>query len=811
MNSSHTRMNNRRPLKCRRPVFVKLLAHWVTSIGCMSRSTQSSPNLADVQSQQRLQEALNHFQAGDTTRAEALAKALLRSTPQFEPAHVLLARSQRTQGYYKHALQSCRNGLKLLPRSIALLIELALTQRAAGRLEEAEVTYRNVLSRDPSQVVARQNLANLLQGRGALDDAEALYQEVIASAPHMGQAHFELGNVHAARGDMVRAVEAWSESVRVSTHLAPAWFALGEAWRTERPRQALAAFENGLQHDPHNAKAWSMLGKLLSDMGHGGEGERCARRALQISPNDAWAHYALGLSLRVQRRLDEAYLPLAGAVQLSKDHDLTCEANYLLALCNLDQGRLVEAAQFADVLLSAGRPGQQMGMAHHVKGAILFDGGQVALAREHFAQAIASSPDYLPHRTTLCASGLYIEEDNATHRHRAEELLGSVQLKPSVIAPSFNDWPMPGPRNHKRLRVGWLSADFRQHSCAYFVEPVFDHMNADDFELFAYDTGSRPDAVMARLQARIPHWRSVEHLQASHLAGLIARDDLDVLVDLAGLTDGGRLEALSARPAPIQMAWLGYLGTCGHAALSYRLTDRWVDGPAQADATTEQAIRLDRTYVSYRAPADAPDVGPLPMLRNGHVTFGSFNTLKKLSDACVARWSAVLRAVPGSRLLLKTFVLNDSVARSNTHARFAAHGIEAERVELLGWERQVSHHLELYHRVDIALDTGPYNGVTTTCESLWMGVPVVSCFGQALWSRQGLTLLNGVGLPELACDSDASFVARCVALANDPEELGRMRSTLRDRMASSALCDEIGMTRAMEQAIRGITRSGATN
>lgn len=781
-----------------------VLAHYDAT---MPRSPQTFPDLADAQAQQRLQEALHHLQAGDATRAEALSKALLRLEPLFEPGHVLLARTQRTQGFNKHALQSCRNGLKLFPRSIPLLIEQALTQRAAGRLDEAEATYREVLRRDPSQVVAKQNLANLMQGRGALDEAETLYQMVIAADPLMGQAHFELGNVHAARGEMMRAIEAWSESVRVSPNLAQGWFALGEALRTERPRQALDSFQKGLQHDPHNAKALSMLGKVLSDMGHGGEGEQCARRALQLDPNLAWAHYVLGLSLRIQRRLDDAAAPLAEAAKLSKDRDLTCEANYLQALCHLDQGRLVEAEQFADLLLNTGRPGQQMGMAHHVKGAILFDGGQIALAREHFGLAVACSPDYLPHRTTLCASGLYVDEDNATHRRMAEELLGSVQAKSSVMEPPLSDWPMPGPRSHKRLRVGWLSADFRQHSCAYFLEPVFDHLNVGDFELFAYDTGSRPDAVMARLRARVQHWRSVEHLQATHLAGLIARDDLDVLVDLAGLTDGGRLEALTARPAPVQMAWLGYLGTCGNTALSHRLTDKWVDGPEQAGATTELAIRLDRTYVSYRAPADAPDVGPLPMLHAGHVTFGSFNTLKKLSDACVARWAAVLHAVPGSHMLLKTFVLNDPVARANTHARFAMHGIEAERVELLGWEHQVSHHLELYQRVDIALDTGPYNGVTTTCESLWMGVPVVSRYGKALWSRQGLTLLNGVGLPELACESDDSFVARCVALVNDPDGLARMRSTLRDRMVSSVLCDEVGMTRAMEQAIRGIVHS----
>lgn len=758
----------------------------------MSRST---PSPSDALAQQRLQEALHHFQAGDTTRAEAMSKSILRAAPQFEAAHVLLARAQRVQGFNKHALQSCKAGIKVLPKSVPLLIELALIHRAAGRTEEAEATYRLVLVHEPRNAMAMHNLGNLQQARGALSEAEAAYRQVLGWQPQMAVAHFELGNVFAAREEHAAALSEWQQAVQLQPQLAPAWFKLATALEDLDHAKAIDALHHGLRHDPNNAAAMAQLGKLLCHAGRGAEAEQCARMAIGMDAKLPMAHYVLGLAQRVQGHLDAALAPLDTAARTSNDGLLTCEATYLQALCQIDQGRFTDGLHRAELLLAMSQTPQQQGMAHHVIGSALFDAGRVTEARQHFAQAVRLSPQHAPHRVSLVATALYVDtDDGQAHRTQATDLLGSL-TPPLVVSPSL------GEKTGRKPRIGWLSADFRLHSCAFFLEPLLSHLRPEAFDLYAYDTGSRQDAVMARFQALIPHWRSVESLSPQALAQCIADDEIDVLVDLAGLTTGGRIEALAASPAPVQLSWLGYLGTCGLPNRARRLTDRWVDGPQQAAGFVEQAMVLDRPYVCYQAPADAPDVQALPMLERGHPTFGSFNALSKLSDQTVALWSAVLRAVPNARLLLKTKVLSDDAVKQHTLARFAAHGIAANRLELMGWAPHVSHHLALYHQVDVALDTFPYNGVTTTCEALWMGVPVVSLVGQTVCSRQGRTLLNAVGLPELACENEAQVVQRCVDLVGQAQALAELRARLRERMAASPLCDAADMARAFEGVI----------
>lgn len=764
----------------------------------MSRSI-SSPS--DALAQQRLQEALHHFQAGDTTRAEAMSKSILRAAPQFEAAHVLLARSQRVQGFNKHALQSCKAGIKALPKSVPLLIELALIHRAASRTAEAEATYRQVLVHEPRNAMAMHNLGNLLQARGALTEAEAAYRQVLGWQPQMAAAHFELGNVFAARDDHTTALAEWQQAVQLQPQLAPAWFKLATALEDLDHAKAIEALHHGLQHDPNNAAAMAQLGKLLCHGGRAAEAEQCARMAIGMDGHLPMAHYVLGLAQRIQGHLDAALAPLETAARTSNDALLTCEATYLQALCQIDQGRFTDGLHRAEMLLAMSQTDQQQGMAHHVIGSALFDAGRVTQARQHFAQAVRLSPQHAPHRISLVATALYVDtDDGQAHREQAAELLGS--LNAPRLTPSHRR-----EKEGRKPRIGWLSADFRLHSCAFFLEPLLSHLRRDAFDLYAYDTGSRQDAVMARFQALIPHWRSVESLSPQALAQRIADDDIDVLVDLAGLTTGGRIEALAARPAPVQLNWLGYLGTCGLPNLAHRLTDRWADGPQQSAGFVEQPIVLDRPYVCYQAPADAPEVHALPMLARGYPTFGSFNALSKLSDPTVALWSAVLQAVPDARLLLKTKVLSDDAVKQHTLARFAAHGIAAERLELMGWAPHVNHHLALYHQVDVALDTFPYNGVTTTCEALWMGVPVVSLVGQTVCSRQGRTLLNAVGLSELACEDEAQLVQRCVDLVGQKQALADLRAQLRGRMAASPLCDASGMALAFEGVIHSLLQA----
>ncbi len=740
------------------------------------------------------------LQSGDTSRAEALARSIIRTQPRHEGAHLLLARSLRSLGFNKQALQSCRTALQHLPRSVALLIEQALTQRAAGRHAEAEHSYRAVLEREPDNVSALHNLGNLLQARGQLDEAEALYKAVMAIAPQMALTHFEMGNVCATRQDTPGARRHWQAALLIQPSLAPAWLKLGADLQDDHPEAAIDALQKGLNIDASDATALALLSKLLSQVGRAVEAEQCAQMALQMAPHLPTGHYALGLARRVQGKLEAAIEPLYTTARLAQDQALRCEAIYLQALCHLDRGLISQATPLVQQLLTLSTTPQQSGMAHHVMGALLFDSGRIKEARAYFAQALSLHPGNLAHRVSYCATSLYGGDvDGPGQLTLSREHIGAI-AGPGVMRTSVH---ADDTRHDKpgRIRLGLLSSDFRLHSCAFFLEPLLRHIDPARFELFAYDTGSRQDEFMQRFQRYIGHWRHVERLPSRELAHTVAQDRLHALVDLAGLTDGGRIEALAAKPAPVQITWLGYLGTTGHPAIDYRLTDEHVDGPDQQGLSTETPLKLERSYVCYQPPADAPDVAALPLLTHRHPTFGSFNALSKLSDACVDLWCDVLKALPGARLLLKTKALGDHEVCQQTLARFNERGVEPERIELLGWAHDIGSHLDIYKRIDIALDTTPYNGVTTTCESLWMGVPVVSLVGQTFSSRQGLSLLHAVALPELAAKSPADFVQRCVALVSQPEALASMRSSLRDRMANSPLTDGADFARAFERAI----------
>jgi predicted O-linked N-acetylglucosamine transferase (SPINDLY family) len=285
------------------------------------------------------------------------------------------------------------------------------------------------------------------------------------------------------------------------------------------------------------------------------------------------------------------------------------------------------------------------------------------------------------------------------------------------------------------------------------------------------------------------------------LANLISEDRIDVLVDLAGHTAFGRLPVFARKPAPVQLTWLGYPDTTGIAAIDYRLTDAVCD-PAGAEARhTERLLRIPDLFLCYQPPADAPEVSPRETAPE-EVVFCSFNTLEKVNARTIAAWAAILRGLSGSRLLIKADILKHEAAARRLRESFAAHGIDEARLELVPWAEDRATHLDMYGRADIALDTFPYNGTTTTCEAMWMGVPVVTLAGEAHMSRVGATLLTAAGLGDLVAGSAEAYVDAAVRLARDPERRRALRSSLRTALRASPLLDHAGFTRKLEASMR---------
>ncbi|MBW8001494.1 MAG: tetratricopeptide repeat protein [Planctomycetes bacterium] len=353
----------------------------------------------------------------------------------------------------------------------------------------------------------------------------------------------------------------------------------------------------------------------------------------------------------------------------------------------------------------------------------------------------------------------------------------------------------------RRLRVGYISPDFRRTSVAYFFESLLDGHDGQVVETYGYGNVEFPDSVTERLQGKFNCYHNIYGIDDKQVVELIESDEIDILVDLAGHTGNNRLLVMSYKPAPIQVTWLGYPDTTGVEAIDYRLTDVLADPAKLQKYYTEKLVCLPDGFLCYR-PADfASAVAPLPAEKNGFITFGSFNNNCKMNKVVIGLWAKILKETQNSRLLLKFKGGNDEQIRQRYHQQFRELGIEKEKVLIYGWGRP-DEHLKLYDHVDIALDTYPYNGTTTTCEALWMGVPVVSLVGQYHASRVGLSILSRVGLEFFAASNPEEYVSKTIALASNIQSLAQIRTSMRARIANSGLCYAKGFARNLEAAYR---------
>jgi protein O-GlcNAc transferase len=468
--------------------------------------------------------------------------------------------------------------------------------------------------------------------------------------------------------------------------------------------------------------------------------------------------------------------------------------------------------------------------AHSVMGDVAFAGGMASAAEIAFAKAVALAPDVPSARNNLAlalqgqgrvaeARAVFAQAQRLAPGDRqlasnalmasqydppADNLLGPAQAWPGAD----RVFPRPAlltPLAGRRLRIGYVSPDFCSHSCSYFLVPLLAGHDRAAVEIYAYSDVANPDGVTAAFRNLVPNWRETFGADDAAFCAAVQRDGIDVLVDCAGHTRGNRLSAFLQRPAPVQLTWLGYPDTTGLSCFDARLVDAVSDPPGDSDAmASEPLARLGGGFLAYMPPPFAPPVSPPPLATLGVPTFGSFNNLPKISDASVALWAAVLRAVPEARLAVKALGLAEASAQARLAARFAAAGIDPARILPIAFDPAVQNHIARYSGIDIALDTTPYNGTTTTCEALWMGVPVVTLVGRRHAARVGASLLTQIGAGDwIAQDADA-FVRIAAGLVRDPQRLASIRQDLRRRMLASPLCDGVRLARQIEALCRDI-------
>ncbi len=674
-----------------------------------------------------------------------------------------------------------------MPAAPSALFAAAVAHHRAGRLAEAAAGYQKILAADPRHLDALYHLALLLLAVDQPADAEPLLAHALALRPRVAPLHLQHGLAlralrrpdealaafrrassldpkHAeARhqaGNLLKSLRLYREALielRAAAQLAPdqaaIWLNLGvAALESDARDEALAAFQRAAALEPQRAETHNILGHTLAAAGRGAEARAAFAEALRLRPDYAAAHNNLGRLAKAEGLLDEAvaHYRAAIAAQPSAESAET-HSNLLFALNYLAD--LPPADVFAE-------------------------------HRRWHALHAASIP-LLPQRAT---------NDIVALRGSA----GTSRLPPSDPPASIAPPPPVLPR---RLRLGYLSPDFNHHAVAYFIEPILAAHDRTRFEIFCYANVRTPDAFTARLQSLAEHWRDIASLDDDDAAALIRADQLDLLIDLAGHTAHNRLLVLARRPAPVQATWIGYPNTTGLDTIDYRITDAISDPVGTTEAFhSEKLVRLPTTFSCYRPDERAPAVNALPATAPGAVTFGCFNNFAKLTPAVLALWADLLRQLPHARLLLKSRGLGDPAVIARLRTTFANHGIAADRLTLDGRELSVADHLALYHGVDVALDPFPYNGTTTTCEALWMGVPVITLAGCVHAARVGASLLTHTGLAEWIAATPDDYTRLALAAAQDLPRLAALRASLRERLRTSPLCDAATFTRGFEAA-----------
>lgn len=447
------------------------------------------------------------------------------------------------------------------------------------------------------------------------------------------------------------------------------------------------------------------------------------------------------------------------------------------------------------------QPGLAVG--HYNLGLTLYETGNIREAETALRRAIEIEPDMqVAHSTLLCLFGFARSEEPefvlSEHRRWAQKYADPL----TASAPAHGNERSV----ERRLVVGYVSADFKEHSVARFIHPILANHDRSRFRIICYDNWAASDASTERLRSHADAWRKINDLDDEQAAGLVRGDGVDILVDLSGHTTGNRLLMFARKPAPVQAGWLGYMCTTGMAAMDWHITDAYMDPPGASEHWYVERLARIACAAAFEPHPDSPPVGPLPALANGFVRFGSFNNYIKIGDAVIGLWSRILAALPQSRLLLVVLGGDDPKIVEAVHARFerlAGAGDIARRVDVIG-RRPMAEFLALFGQVDIALDPFPYGGGTTSLHTLWMGVPPVTLEGKTEIARSTSGMLLACGLDELVAQSPEEYLAICVRLAGNVQGLAELRAALRSRFSAISISDGLMVTRSLEEAYRSM-------
>jgi predicted O-linked N-acetylglucosamine transferase (SPINDLY family) len=750
-----------------------------------------------------LEAALLHHRAGRLEEADAIYRKMPNNASALHFRGLLAHQQHR----HEDAIALLGNAIALQPANAEYYYTLDTVCRAANRLDNIIDSYQKLLEHQPDNPIAWNRLGNAIKDNGMPADAATCYQNALSIKPDFAEAYNNLGILLADNGELEGAIECYQQALAIAPSDASTYANLGIALRKlGKLDEAIAASRKALELHPDFAAACSNLGNALLDqdkreealaqllhaaalepgnamiqvnLGNGYlalenivEARACFERAIALKPDLPEAHAGLGACLAFQEKLLDAMTCILRATELRPGW---AEAFNQLGLLftNDHAGQLKQLGERAEQAIICYRQAlafkPELATAHNNLGLELQAQGKTEEAIASYRKAITHEPDYAEAHSNLLLSLLYSSD------HAAEELFEESQRYATRFeTPHKPFWPAHGNTRDpdKRLKLGYVSGDFRKHSVAFFIEPVLANHDRSHFEIFCYHNYSHGDEVTQRLQTLTDHWIPCHAMSDDALAARIQQDGIDILIDLSGHSALNRLPVFARKPAPIQMTWIGVPATTGLSAMDYRITDAMMDPPGMTEQFhSETLLRLPYS-APFQPSKSRPPVNALPALGSGIVTFACLNNLAKISQECFSLWAEILHALPHARLMLGN--ASTAAVRQELVDTFARHGIQEQQL-VIQPRKSLDEFLALHHQIDIALDAFPYNGGTTSLHALTMGVPILTMEGETSQSRAGAIIMNSMGLPQFVTATKEDYVRRAIEIASDLPALAEIR------------------------------------
>ncbi len=681
--------------------------------------------------------------------------------------------------------------LHQFPENVEALRLRAVVCLEQGDTENTEMLLKNAIRLDPDNAQIHNNFGSLYHNQKKYHLAVRHFDKALELDKGFSHAASNLGNALQALGETQRAIRAYEKALEIEPRLAPAWNNLGTLLnKLNRTDDAEKLFHKALSINPKYKDAWNNLGICYDNKGRTIQALKAYEKALELDSNYSLALNNKGNLLLRQNRSEEALVCFEAATKANRN---VAEAWNGCGYAHKNLGQLQQAVNCFKKSIALNR---EYAEAWNNLGLTYADQGLLDDALDAFRTALKICPTYV-----ACHSNLLLFLNYLPGLH--EKTLFEAHVNWAATHQKYAEGNQFTRRTDfsRPIHIGFVSADFCRHPISYFLLPVLRNLSADKFRIFCYSNSVLEDDLTMMVKKYCHAWRSIVDQSDQELAQSIRQDRIDVLFDLSGHTSRHRLTAFSLQPAPLQLSWLGYPHTTGLESIDYVLSDSICLPDFLHWQYSEKVAFLPNSRCCYEAPLYAPAINDLPALKNGFITFGSFNNPVKINEKSIAMWSDILHRCNKSVLALSWKTLSDASIADSILNRFENHSIESERIKMLGGTRKHKQVFSDYLQIDIALDTYPFSGGLTSCEAMWMGVPVVSLAGKRPASRQSASMLAEIELDELVNFSPSDYCDCAVNLANNTKKLANIRKSLRSRMLNSTLCDEERFTFDFEKTV----------